>query len=349
MATLTERLLKTSTLDFTANLNQSKIYGKKDMIPTMVPMLNVALSGRLDGGLVPGHTMIAGPSKHFKTAFMLLLAASYLNKYEDAIVLFYDSEFGAPEQYFRSFGIDPARVIHTPVTDINELKEDITNQIEGLDRKDKVLIMIDSIGNLASKKEKEDALKGSEAADMTRAKQMKSLFRIITPKLTVKDIPLVTINHTYKTQEMYSKDVVSGGTGATYSADNIWIIGREQEKDEKTKQITGWDFKIRVEKSRFVKEKAVIAINVSYENGISRWSGLFDNAKDAGFIVQNGQGFYALVNTDTGEYDEKQKLRRADIEDDKEFWLTMLKNEKFKKYIEETYMLPNSDLLETEG
>ena len=43
------------------------------MIPTDIPMLNVALSGDIDGGLTPGLTMLAGPSKHFKTSFALVL------------------------------------------------------------------------------------------------------------------------------------------------------------------------------------------------------------------------------------------------------------------------------------
>ena len=43
---LRDRLIKNSTINFTATLTDSKIYGRKDMIPTRVPMINVALSGR---------------------------------------------------------------------------------------------------------------------------------------------------------------------------------------------------------------------------------------------------------------------------------------------------------------
>ncbi|MEK9700023.1 MAG: hypothetical protein VW270_29860, partial [Candidatus Poseidoniales archaeon] len=85
---------------------------------------------------------------------------------------------------------------------------------------DKVIIIIDSIGNLASKKEVEDALDGKSVADMSRAKQMKSLFRMVTPHLTMKDIPMVVVNHTYKEIGMFPKDIVGGGTGSYYSADN---------------------------------------------------------------------------------------------------------------------------------
>ena len=100
MTTLIDKLKKNTTIKDTEILAQSKFFHAKDMIQTPVPMINVALSGRLDGGLTPGLTVFAGPSKHFKTAFALLLAKSYLEKYQDAVVLFYDSEFGSPQSYF---------------------------------------------------------------------------------------------------------------------------------------------------------------------------------------------------------------------------------------------------------
>ena len=225
---LIEKLIKNSPNKLTSTIKDSKVFGKKEMSPTPVPMVNVALSGRVDGGLTPGLLMLAGPSKHFKSAFALMMAAAYLKKNSDSVVLFYDSEFGTPQSYFESFGIDMDRVVHTPITDVEELKFDIMKQLDGIDKKDNVVIIIDSIGNLASKKEVDDAMNEKSVADMSRAKQMKSLFRMITPHLNLKDIPLIAVNHTYKEIGLYPKDIVSGGTGAYYSSDAIWIIGRQQ-------------------------------------------------------------------------------------------------------------------------
>ena len=227
-----DKIKKNSTIKDSSILSESKFFKKKDMIPTSVPIINVALSGRLDGGLTPGITMWAGPSKHFKTAFSLLMAKSYLDKYPDAALLFYDSEFGTPQSYFDTFGIDTTRVVHTPLTDVEQLKFDIMQQLQNVERGDRLIIVIDSIGNLASKKEVEDALEGKSAADMTRAKQMKSLFRMVTPHLNLKDIPLVVVNHTYMEIGLFPKPIVGGGTGAMYSADNVYILGRQQEKEE---------------------------------------------------------------------------------------------------------------------
>ena len=196
MSELLHKLMKNSTIKDTDVLADSKFFNQKDMIPTNVPGINIALSGKLSGGLVPGLTVWAGPSKHFKTSFSLLMAKAYMDKYKDAVLLFYDSEFGTPQAYFDSFKIDTNRVLHTPITDIEQLKFDIMSQLEQIGRGDHVIIIVDSVGNLASKKEVDDALKQNSAADMTRAKQMKSLFRMVTPHLTIKDIPMVVVNHT---------------------------------------------------------------------------------------------------------------------------------------------------------
>ena len=342
---LKERLIKNSTIDNTAILSESKVYNKKDMIPTPVPMINVALSGRIDGGLTPGLTVLAAPSKHFKTAFSLLMAASFLRKYPDGVILFYDSEFGTPESYFTSFGVPLESVVHTPITDIEQLKFDVMNQLNELKRDDRVMIVVDSIGNLASKKEVEDALKQSSAADMSRAKQLKSLFRMVTPHLTLKDIPMVVVNHIYMTQEMYSKPVVSGGTGVYYSADNIWIIGRQQEKDDK--DLVGYHFIINVEKSRHVREKSKIPITVNFDSGINKWSGLLDLAIEAGYIIKPKVGWYAQVDKETGEILGKN-YRAADIVDNGDFWKSIFENTDFSKWIDNKYSLANGDIMPDE-
>ena len=305
------------------------------MIQSSVPALNIAFSGSLDGGFTPGLTMWAGPSKHFKTAFSLLMAKSYMDKYEDAALLFYDSEFGTPQSYFDSFGIDTNRVLHTPITDIEQLKFDIMNQLTNIERGDHVIIVVDSIGNLASKKEVEDALEGKSVADMTRAKQLKSLFRMCTPHLTIKDIPMVVVNHTYKEIGMFPKDIVSGGTGIYYSADNIFIIGRQQEKG--ADGLTGYNFIINVEKSRFVREKSKIPVEVSFEGGISTWSGLLEVALESGHVVKPQNGWYQKKG-------EEKKYRQADTYT-KEFWMPVIKDKTFQDWIKENYAISNTSLI----
>lgn len=334
MPSIMDKLKKNSKLSHTAVLSESEFFNNKDMIPTDVPMLNVALSGSLEGGLAPGLTVLAGPSKHFKSSFALKIASAYMKQYPEAVMLFYDSEFGSPQEYFQNFDIDTERVLHTPVTNVEELKFDLINQLEQLERDDKVIIIIDSIGNIASKKELDDALNEKSVADMSRAKALKGLFRMCTPHLTIKDIPMLAINHTYQEIGLFPKAVVSGGTGIYYSADNIWIIGRRQNKVGT--EIQGYDFVINVEKSRYVREKSIIPITVSWEGGIDVASGLLDVALAGEFVVKPKQGWYAKVDQETGEIDGKN-LRQKELTND--FWHDIITSDKFKKFIEDQYKI----------
>jgi RecA/RadA recombinase len=311
------------------------------MVTTPVPMINVALSGDPDGGLTSGLTVLAGPSKNFKTSFGLLIAAAYLNKYKDAVLLFYDSEFGSPQQYFKSFGIDTSRVLHSPITNVEELKFDLINQLENIERKDKVIIMIDSIGNLASKKELDDTFSEKSVADMSRAKALKGLFRMTTPYLTMRDIPLLAVNHTYQEIGLFPKAIVSGGTGIYYSSDNIWILGRQQDK--KGTEIQGYHFIINVEKSRFVKEKSKIPISVTWEGGIESYSGLLDVAIEGGYVVKPTIGWYSKVDKTTGEIEDK-KVRVAETLKES-FWTAIFAKTDFKDFLKRKYEIGHADMI----
>ena len=337
-----DKIKKNSSIKDSAILSKSKFFTDKDMIPTSVPIINVALSGKLDGGLTPGLTMWAGPSKHFKTAFSLLMAKSYLDKYKDAALLFYDSEFGTPQSYFDSFGIDTERVLHTPLTDIEQLKSDIMQQLADVNRGDRLIIVVDSIGNLASIKEVNDALDGKTVADMTRAKSVKSLFRMVTPHLSIKDIPMIVVNHTYMEIGMFPKAIVGGGTGSYYSADNIFVIGRQQEKEGT--EVVGYNFIINVEKSRYVKEKSKIPVTVRHDGGISRWSGLLDIALDSGHVIKPSNGWYSKVDTESGVIEDKKY--RVKETDTSEFWLPILKQKSFQDFVQNTYQIASGNIIQ---
>tara|TARA_A100001011_G_scaffold44729_2_gene41884 strand:+ start:887 stop:1921 length:1035 start_codon:yes stop_codon:yes gene_type:complete len=333
-----DKLKKNTKVDYTSILSDSKFFNDKDMVPTDVPMMNVALSGSMDGGLAPGLTVLAGPSKHFKTSFALIMASAYLKKYKDAVLLFYDSEFGSPQAYFENFGIDTDRVLHTPITNVEELKFDMISQLEGLERGDKVVVVIDSVGNLASKKELDDAINEKSVADMSRAKALKGLFRMVTPYLNMKDIPLLAVNHTYKEIGLFPKDVVSGGTGIYYSADNIWILGRQQDKQGT--EIKGYHFVINVEKSRYVKEKSKIPISVSWDGGVQHWSGLLDVALTGNYVAKPSNGWYCRVDKSTGELMEPKVREKETLNES--FWKPIIEDTDFKQYLTNKYSILNN-------
>ena len=141
--------------------------------------------------------------------------------------------------------------------------------------------------------------------------------------------------------ELYAKDVVGGGTGSYYSADNIFILGRQQEKDGT--EVVGYNFIINVEKSRYVREKSKIPVTVMHDGGISRWSGLLDMAIESGHVIKPSNGWYTRVDKDTGEVEEK-KWRAKDT-DSKEFWVPILSTLTFQTWVKEKYQVANGSIL----
>jgi RecA/RadA recombinase len=332
-----DRMKKNSSISIASVLDESEVFGERQTIPTEVPIINIALSGSLKGGLTSGVTQIAGPSKHFKTGIALLLMRSFLNLYpKEGVILFYDAEFGTPQSYFKTFGIDMSKVFHTPITDVEQLKHDIMKQLAEFKRGERVMIVLDSVGQLASLKEVEDALEGKQVADMTRAKALKSLFRMITPHLRIKDIPFVVVNHTYKEIGMFPKDIPGGGTGSYFAADNIWIVGRQQEKVEGA--ITGFHFVINIEKSRYVREKSKLSLSVMFGEGIEQYSGLLELGLESGFVEKPAPGWYLKKG-------EKTRVREADTKT-AAFWNDILKDEAFNEFVKKKFEVAYGEILE---
>lgn len=315
----------------------SIFFNDKPTVKTLLPILNIAFSGDINGGLVSGLTIFAGESKTFKTLLGLFSMKAYLDHYPEGIAILYDSEFGITPDYLKNIGIDINRVIHIPVEHIEQLKFDISKRLSAITRGDKVFIMVDSLGALPSKKEIEDAIDEKSVADMTRAKAVRSVLRIISPILTIKDIPCIIINHVYASMQMYSAAVVGGGTAVTYMSNQIFIISRSQEKEGT--EITGWKFTITINKSRFVVEKSKVSFQVSQKNGINKYSGLLELALESGHVIKPSNGWYSRV-IDGAPEETKHRLKQTNTGT---FWDLILKDPTFNDWIKKKFQL-NSNL-----
>lgn len=340
---LLDKMLKSGSKNNASVLSESIYFNNTEFTPTNLPILNIAFSGSLKGGLTSGLTILAGESKTFKSALALYCLKSYLDQYKDAIGILYDSEFGITPDYIKSFGIDPARVIHIPVEHIEQLKFDIVKKLEAITRGEQVFFLVDSIGQISSKKEVEDAIDEKSVADMTRAKSLRSLLRLITIQLNTKNVPCIMINHVYQSiGGMFPTTVIPGGTSVTYSANQIFVITKAQEKSSDG-DLEGWKFTINIFKSRFVKEKAKLPFTVLYEKGIQLTSGLLDIALESGHIIKPSMGWYSRVNTETGEIEPK-KFRAKDT-DNLEFWVDILKSKSFNEFVQNKYQIANGSIL----
>lgn len=332
MNSLVSKLIKNS------NISLANVYADSELIkateefaPIPIPMLNVALSGKWNGGLPNGITILAGPSKMGKTFIGLILVKAYLDKYPDSACIFLDSEFGAGKEYFARLDIDTNRVVHIPLRNIEEAKFALTSIYDKMERGEKVITFFDSIGNIASKKEMDDAIDGKSVQDMSRAKQLKSFFRIITPYINILNIPFVGINHTYQTTDFFPVQTMGGGSGVMYPANNVLFLSKSKEKDGTT--LTGFTFKLKAEKSRYIQEGATFNMNVSFELGIDKYSDLFDFALSAGYITSPTKGFYQKAE----KYNDPKKYRKSDFERNNDIWECFINDPDFKEAYEKHY------------
>jgi len=156
-----------------------------------------------------------------------------------------------------------------------------------------------------------------------------------TPYLAMKSIIMLAVNHTYQEIGLFPKAIVSGGTGIYYSANNIWILGRRQNKTGT--EVTGYDFVINIEKSRFVKEKSKIPISVSWDGGVETYSGLLDVAMAGGYVVKPSNGWYSTVDMSTGEISEKKVRQSGTLT--KDFWDPIFTNTNFKEFVKNQFTI----------
>lgn len=162
-------------------------------------------------------------------------------------------------------------------------------------------------------------------------------------KLPVYDLTVDSKN--YDDQHyLLENGVVSHNTGIYYSANTIFIIGRQQEKDGQ--EVTGYNFVINVEKSRFSREKSKIPVTVMHDAGISKWSGLLDMALESGHVIKPSNGWYSRVDVDTGEVEDK-KFREKDTASS-DFWSKVLKQKSFREWVRSKYQVANTSILSDE-
>jgi RecA/RadA recombinase len=331
MSKLIAKAPKNSRADVLA---QSDFFEKGIICSTPVPVLNGMLSGKLNGGLTAGLTQVVGDSRTFKTNLCLLMIAAFLNSDPEAICIFGDSEFGAGK-YFKSFGIDTSRVLHIPLETIEDMAFELVPRIKELSAKDKVIIFIDSVSQLASIKEVDNAMTENSSKDMTRAAALNSFFRIIPPMVTSRNIPFLFINSFYDDMvNKYAEKHIKGGKQLFLSSDTLLMVTRSQEKEDE--ELVGWNFNYTMFKSRAIKEKAKFTLTVRYDGGIDRYSGMFEMAQDGGFLVSEKKGFYKWTEK-SGFPLKEAGFRKSSIADTD--WEKLLDTKSFNDFFYETYSL----------
>ena len=263
--------------EYGETLDKSTISEIDHYIPTGNFHLNACLTGSLFGGYPNNRAVaLAGPSGTGKT-YLILNAIKQAQK-QGYSIIFYDSENAVDKSLVEKFGIDPKTFRYEPCNTVQEFRSSVTAITDVLIEQKKkgialpkIMVVLDSAGNLATQKEIDDAKTGSSKADMTRAKLLKSTFRIIMTQFGICKIPFLFTNHTYQTQDLFSRQVGGGGTGPEYAASIILFLGKAKLK-EGIEQ-TGIIVTAKPNKNRFAKPTP-IKFHISFNKGMNPYVGL---------------------------------------------------------------------------
>jgi len=309
-----------------STMDDNCISTPSDWIDTGSKALNAIISGSLYKGVPVGRiTGFAGPSGAGKTLIINKVLANAQKKGYVAVI--WDSEVAVDKQSAKNVGMDLKKTKYYPVETIEECRNQIStfldNVIAANDPNLKFIVSIDSLGNLASSKEIEDARKGKDAADVgQRAKATKSMMRSITYKAAKAGVPILFSNHIYEGMEMFPSLIKNqaGGKGPIYLASVLVQLATRNEKvsdnpDEDSiaiaNNVSGVTMSAMTVKNRVVPPFLKTELYLNFKTGLDANTGLFDLALALKVIEQAGK---------TYQFQGESVGYRKNIEKDPVFW-----------------------------
>jgi len=304
-------------------LEDNTLSNVTDWIDTGCLVLNTILSGSLYGGVPKGRiTIFAGESGCGKTFILNKILANAQKK--GMIPIIFDTEVAVDKTSAEGVGLDSKNVKYVPVDTVESCRNQIMTFLDGVEEEPelhgKFIISIDSLGNLASEKEINDAGSGKGAMDMgLRAKQLKSMMRMITYKAAVTGTTIIASNHTYADPGALHPTLVkqqAGGSGPIYMASILVQMAAKKEKTDnsnendvaltESRNYSGVTLRMLTVKNRFVPAFLQCEAYLNFKTGLDKYSGLRDIAVAHNIIQQNGATF-AMGDKKLGYYKNWRK------------------------------------------
>jgi RecA/RadA recombinase len=273
-----ERLKLASKSEYSQLMGENEVdnYPIRDWISTGNWLFNAQISGDPFKGCPSGRIMqLAGINSCGKTFLMLETMKSAQDLGYFVVIL--DSEFANNDKNeLKKRGIDIENCLFIPIDTVENCTTTVINLLDEIGVGDKVIIGIDSIGNLSTSAELENLTEGKETADMTRARKLRAFFRTCTLKAGIKNVPIIPINHTYSQIGGFGGRVVGGGEGSLYNSSIIAEFTKAQEKSTDQTETIGALITSQVTKCRTAKEKTKVKFSISFEEGLKLESGLLE-------------------------------------------------------------------------
>ena len=309
--------------------NEPDKYPIRDWLNTGNYLFNAQIAGSPYKGCPSGRVwQLAGLNSVGKT-FLMLETVKNAQKLGYFFVLFETEMANNSKEDLKSRGIDTENMLFVPCPTVAELNTQMINILDEISPTDKVIIGVDSIGNISTTKELGDKTSGNDARDFTKQTELRALFRTVTLKAGIKNVPIIVINHVYSQIMGFGGNIISGGEGSLYNSSIISSFTKAQvkgtSKDDKDETVAAKITSTNV-KCRTAKEKTQIKFNIDFESGLTLYSGLFEYCyDDEGIFIKEKNSYWIDPKKIQSEYDTKDKvITKAKM--NPEFWETFLKN-----------------------
>lgn len=302
-------------------------------------IFNAALSGSLFGGMPNNKAIVLGGATSVgKSFFALAIVKNFLASDPKARVFYADTESSITNDMMIERGIDVSRVAKSEPDSIENFRTIASTLLDNyiaLDKSEKfpLLLVLDSLTAMPSRKEITDIAAGSDTKDMTKPGLLKGMFRVLRLKLAKCQVPMIITGHTYSQIGAYvPTQVLAGGSGAAYASDSIVMLSKSKERNA-DKEVVGNIIKVKMDKSRLSREQTVSHTRIMFDGGLDRYYGLLELAVESGLVTKNGNKY---------EFSNGSKVFEKAVWQNPEKFFTQELLEQLDPYVQSIYKYTNT-------
>jgi RecA/RadA recombinase len=290
-------LFKSLKSETGSTLVESPYSNVQDWISTGSYAFNILLSGSPFKGVAAGRaTAFAGLSGVGKS-YMTMSTIKHAQE-KGYYAIYIDTENAVSSDFAKDIGCNAEYIWHENLFVIEEVRNFVINKVGDILNKNpgtKIMLVMDSLGNLSSEKDKRDIKEDKRNADMgSRAKALKDMLRNMIHFCAFHHIPYIYTNHAYRDvanspNPMYAKLVMSGGNQPVYMASVVALASAKDIKDKVTNKVFGRLLTVKTDKNRIAIPNQTCEIMLSFREGLLPYFGLAPFAVEAGLFNQTAK------------------------------------------------------------
>ena len=348
MGKLTDKLLKNVKKRGLGDSLSSSEFGSIDYFLSLGTVtMNLLTSGRWNGGVACSKlTMFAGEKGSTKTLNMQEAIKSMQQEYPDSVVIYVDSEHAVEKHDLENYGVDLERVIYIPLSRIDDddkelsLMYQLSNIANDIEKDDKVMICIDSVGVLTTGRTNANAEKGNTAKDMSINSEKKKFINMLLEMAGMKKIPIVLINHVYSAIGGFGDSTVVAGGSVLFLPSQVVLISSKAKMKpdsdgcctDETDKTIGNVMTAVVYKGRLAKERSTAKFAIHYKHGFLKYYGLIEYALSGGYIEEGKEGRSTVYKSNTNP-ELFMKKKTMYLPENYPFWEHLLKDTDLGEYL----------------